>query len=79
MANANTPIGFVPLRHLTGGVIRAQEYPIANSYAANLASGDFFEISSISSTGFTVHFKNSSNASVDRNFTYQAVGFGKGG
>ncbi len=47
--------------------------------AHNLASGDFFEISSISSTGFTVHFKNSSNASVDRNFTYQAVGFGKGG
>ena len=47
--------------------------------AHNLASGDFFEISSISGTGFTVHFKNSSNASIDRNFTYQAVGFGKGG
>jgi len=26
-----------------------------------------------------VHFKNSSNASIDRNFTYSAVGFGKGG
>ncbi len=47
--------------------------------AHNMASGDFFEISSISGTGFTVHFKNSSNASIDRNFTYQAVGFGKGG
>jgi len=47
--------------------------------AQNMASGDFFEVSSVSGTGFTVHFKNSSNASIDRNFTYQAVGFGKGG
>ncbi len=45
----------------------------------NMATGDFFELSSISGTGFTVHFKNSSNASIDRNFTYSAVGFGKGG
>ena len=47
--------------------------------AQNMASGDYFELSSITGTGFTVHFKNSSNASIDRNFTYQAVGFGKGG
>jgi len=40
MANVNAPNGFVPLRHLTGGVIRANEYPIANGLAANLASGD---------------------------------------
>ena len=33
----------------------------------------------VTGTGFTVHFKNSSNASIDRNFTYQAVGVGKGG
>ena len=45
----------------------------------NMATGDFFELSNISGTGFTVHFKNSSNASIDRNFTYSAVGFGKGG
>ena len=45
----------------------------------NMATGDYFEVSSISGTGFTVHFKNSSNASIDRNFTYSAVGFGKGG
>ena len=45
--------------------------------AQNMQSGDFFEVSSVSGTGFTVHFKNSSNASVDRNFSYQAVGFGK--
>lgn len=47
--------------------------------AQNMASGDYFVVSSVSGTGFTVHFKNSSNASIDRNFTYQAVGFGKGG
>ena len=47
--------------------------------AQNMASGDYFELSSITGTGFTVHFKNSSNASIDRNFTFQAVGFGKGG
>ena len=53
--------------------------PSVNISAQNMASGDYFEVSSISGTGFTVHFKNSSNASIDRNFTYQAVGFGKGG
>jgi len=47
--------------------------------AQNMASGDYFVVSSVTGTGFTVHFKNSSNASIDRNFTYQAVGFGKGG
>ena len=52
--------------------------PSVGINAQNMASGDYFEVSSISGTGFTVHFKNSSNASIDRNFTYQAVGFGKG-
>ena len=47
--------------------------------AQNMASGDYFVVSGVSGTGFTVHFKNSSNASIDRNFSYQAVGFGKGG
>ena len=53
--------------------------PSVGINAQNMASGDYFEVSSISGTGFTVHFKNSSNTSIDRNFTYQAVGFGKGG
>ena len=53
--------------------------PSVGINAQNMASGDFFEVTNISGTGFTVHFKNSSNASIDRNFTYQAVGFGKGG
>ena len=53
--------------------------PSVNISPQNMASGDYFELSSISGTGFTVHFKNSSDASIDRNFTYSAVGFGKGG
>ncbi len=51
--------------------------PAIGITAQNMQSGDYFEISNVSGTGFTVHFKNSSNNSVDRNFTYQAVGFGK--
>ena len=47
----------------------------------NMATGDFYELldSNITGTQFIVHFKNSSGASIDRNFTYNAVGFGKGG
>jgi len=51
--------------------------PSVGITAYNMASGDFFEVTNVTGTGFNVHFKNSSNNSVDRNFTYQAVGFGK--
>ena len=44
--------------------------------AFNLASGDYYEVTSISRTGFTVTFKNSSDAVIDRNFQFQAVGYG---
>ena len=53
--------------------------PAINVSPQNMATGDFYEITNVSGTGFTVHFKNSSNASINRNFTYSAVGFGKGG
>ncbi len=52
---------------------------IAIQPVGSFASGDFFEVTNVSGTGFTVHFKNVSNASISRDFTYQAVGFGKGG
>jgi len=45
----------------------------------NMQSGDYFEVTSVSATGFTVTFKNSGGTAVDRNFTYTAVGFGKAG
>jgi len=47
--------------------------------AQNMASGDFFEITNITGTGFRITFKNSSNNAVDRNFSYSAVGYGRGG
>ena len=50
--------------------------PTVGITAFNLASGDYYELTSVTRTGFTVHFKNSSNSSVDRNFQYVAAGFG---
>ncbi len=44
--------------------------------ASNFASGDYYEVTSATRTGFTVTFKNSSDAAIDRNFQYQAVGYG---
>lgn len=44
MANTNAPQGFKPLRHLAGGVIRANEYLIATSgttgFNDNIFTGD---------------------------------------
>ena len=45
--------------------------------SANLATGDYYAISSLTRTGFTINFLNSSGSNVDRNFVYQAVGYGK--
>ena len=45
--------------------------------AMNLVSGDYIEMGTVSSSSFIVTFKNSSNAAVDRNFTWSAVGYGK--
>ena len=45
--------------------------------AQNLASGDYYVITSKSATGFTITFKDSSNAVVNRTFDYVAKGFGE--
>ena len=44
MASADTPHGFTPLRHLTGGVIRANEYEIANGEADSFSFGDIVQL-----------------------------------
>ena len=63
----------------TSALLGANSNPPAIGITAfNMASGDIFELSSISSSSFTVHFKNSSGSSVDRNFNFTAIGFGKG-
>ena len=43
----------------------------------NAESGDFFTVTNVSGTGFTLSIKNGSSF-VDRTFTFQAVGYGKG-
>ena len=45
--------------------------------AYNLATGDFFAVTLLTRTGFTVEFKNSAGTAVNRQFTYTANGYGK--
>jgi hypothetical protein len=59
MANTNAPSGFTPLRHLTGGVIRANEYQIANSQADTFSYGD---IVTMDASGQLDGFANNKNA-----------------
>ena len=44
--------------------------------AQNMATGDYFTISSKSATGFSIAFLNSSASGVDRTFDYVAKGYG---
>lgn len=46
--------------------------------AQDMQSGDYFTVSSVSATGFSVNFYNSSDTGVSRNFNWSAVGYGKG-
>mgnify|MGYP005990915711 CR=1 FL=1 len=43
----------------------------------NLGSGERVNVSNVSATGFDLDVLNSSNANVNRNFTYLAVGYGR--
>lgn len=68
---------------LSGGGAKAVTFanafyqePSIGITAFNLASGDYYEVTSTSRTGFTITFFNSSNSAVSRNFQYQAVGYG---
>lgn len=45
--------------------------------AQDMATGEYFTISSVSRTGFSVTFRNSSGSMVSKNFDYQAVGHGR--
>jgi len=54
-----------------------KETPSIGIGAQDLQTGDFYEITSKSRTGFTITFKNSSGTAVSRSFDYTAVGFGK--
>ena len=52
--------------------------PSIGIVAQNLATGDFFNVTNVSNTGFDVTFRNSAGTAVSRNFLWTAVGFGKG-
>ncbi len=55
------------------------QLPSIGITASDLQAGDFFNLSDITASSFKVQFKNSSGASINRNFNFTAVGFGKGG
>lgn len=44
MANVNSPHGLRPVRHMTGGDVRVNEYSIASAYATNIFFGDPVEM-----------------------------------
>ena len=59
------------------GVSAGSALPNIGITIENAQSGDFFALSSISGTGFTIDIKNGSSF-VNRNFKYAATGFGRG-
>lgn len=51
--------------------------PAIGITAYNMGTGDYFTITGMSRTGFTVTFYNNAAAMVSRSFTYTAVGYGR--
>lgn len=51
--------------------------PAVGLTAFNMATGDYFEVSGVTRTGFQVTFKNSGGSAVSRQFNYIATGYGK--
>jgi len=51
--------------------------PAIGLTAYNMGTGDYFQITNVTRTGFDVVFRNAGGTAVSRNFTYTAVGFGK--
>ena len=52
--------------------------PSVGITAQNIGTGDYFTIDSVTGTTFTVTFRNSAGTAIDRNFTYTAIGYGRG-
>ena len=44
MANVDAPNGAKPVRHLTGGQIRAREWKIASGSSTSIFTGDFVKL-----------------------------------
>ena len=52
--------------------------PSVGITAMNMASGDYFEVGTITGSSFQVTFKQANGTIINRNFLYNAVGYGKG-
>ena len=52
--------------------------PVIGISPYDFSSGDYFVLSNVTGTGFTIVFKNSSDAVIDVKFSFQALGYGKG-
>ena len=51
--------------------------PVIEITADNMATGDYYTITSKTATGFSIEFFNSSGTSVDRTFSWVAQGYGR--
>jgi len=51
--------------------------PSVGISAQNMATGNYYELSSITRTGFSIVFRNSGGTAVSRTFDYQVIGHGK--
>jgi predicted phage tail protein len=54
-----------------------KEPPDVNISPSNMATGDFYTLTSVTRTGFTVAFSDSAGGAETRSFTYTAVGYGR--
>ena len=52
-------------------------FPSIGIVAQNIQTGDFYNITAVSATGFTIKFQNSSGTVINRSFYWTAVGYGK--
>ncbi len=51
--------------------------PVISVTAQNMATGDYYAITSPSASGFSIRFFNSAGTGISRNFDYLAVGYGE--
>jgi len=58
-----------------GGV--NSQLPSIGITAQNFDAGDYFQVTNVTGSGFSVTFYDSSNTPVDKTFSYQALGYGK--
>lgn len=51
--------------------------PVISVTAQNMATGDYYSITSATETGFSIRFFNAAGTGISRNFDYLAIGYGE--